>query len=64
MIDWNELTCDCQRCKIRKKEMDAKIKKIQKKTKSLEKDESKLLKADKKQDAKIAKCNMMMKKKK
>jgi len=43
--------------------MDAKIKKIQKKTASLAKDESKLLKADKKQDAKMKKCNMEIKKK-
>lgn len=44
--------------------MDKKIKAIQKDTKSLEKKESKLLKADKKNDAKMAKCcDMKMKKK-
>lgn len=43
--------------------MDAKIKKIQKKTKSLAKDEASLLKLDKKQDKKIDKCDMKMKKK-
>lgn len=43
--------------------MDSKIKAIQKKTKSLAKDEGKLLKMDKKQDAKIKKCSMKMKKK-
>lgn len=45
-------------------EMDAKIKKIQKKTKSLEKDESKLLKADKKRDKACSMGEKMMKKKK
>lgn len=36
--------------------MDAKIKKIQKKTAALAKDEKQLLKLDKKQDKKISKC--------
>lgn len=44
--------------------MDKKIKKIQQKTKSLEKDEASLLKADKKQDMKIEKCDSKMMKKK
>ncbi len=44
--------------------MDKKIKKIQKKTKELEKDEASLLKMDKKHDKKLDKCDMMMKKKK
>jgi hypothetical protein len=42
--------------------MDAKIKKIQKTTRKLAKQESSLLKADKKQDAKMGKCKMMKKK--
>jgi len=42
--------------------MDAKIKSIQKDTKKLEKKESALLKEDKKQDKKIMKCDMKMKK--
>ena len=41
--------------------MDAKIKKLQKKTKSLAKDESKLLKEDKKHDKVIDKAKMKMK---
>ena len=44
--------------------MDAKIKKMQKKTKSLEKDESKLLKEDKKRDKFCEYGEKMMKKKK
>ena len=44
--------------------MDAKIKKIQKENKKEGKDLSSLLKADKKQDAKMKKCEMKMKKKK
>ncbi len=43
--------------------MDKKIKKIQKDTKKLAKEESSLLKADKKQDKKMAACEMKMKKK-
>lgn len=42
--------------------MDKAIKKIQSKTKSLAKDESKLLKADKKNDKKLMKCDKMKKK--
>lgn len=42
--------------------MDAKIKNLQSKTKSLVKDEAKLLKADRKQDAKMSKCAKMKKK--
>jgi hypothetical protein len=44
--------------------MDAKIKKLQKKTKDLEKGEAALLKADKKRDAKCEYGAKMMKKKK
>lgn len=44
--------------------MDKKIKKIQQKTKSLEKDESALLKADKKRDKVCDYGEKMMKKKK
>ena len=36
--------------------MDAKIKKLTKKTQSIVKDEKNLLKADKKQDKKLSKC--------
>jgi hypothetical protein len=43
--------------------MDKKIKAIQKTTKDLEHKESSLLKADKKQDSKMKKCDMMKKKK-
>ena len=43
--------------------MDKKIKKILKKEKSTVKETKQLLKMDKKQDAKIAKCDMKMKKK-
>jgi hypothetical protein len=43
--------------------MDAKIKKIIGKEKGLEKSTKSLLKLDKKQDKKIGKCDMMMKKK-
>lgn len=42
--------------------MDKKIKKIQAENKKEGKDLSKLLKADKKQDKKMEKCDMMMKK--
>lgn len=42
--------------------MDSKIKSIQKDTKKLAKKESMLLKADKKQDAKMMKCDMKKKK--
>lgn len=44
--------------------MDKKIKKLQSTTKKLAKDESSLLKMDKKHDRKLDKCDMMMKKKK
>jgi hypothetical protein len=43
--------------------MDSKIKKILKKEKGAVKDTKQLLKMDKKQDAKMAKCDMKMKKK-
>lgn len=43
--------------------MDKKIKKIESKEKSALKDTKDLLKMDKKQDAKMAKCDMKMKKK-
>ncbi len=43
--------------------MDKKIKKLEKKEKSLVKDTKNLLKADKKNDKKIASCGMMEKKK-
>lgn len=42
--------------------MDKAIKKIQKKTKELAKDEGKLLAMDKKHDKKLKKCDMMKKK--
>jgi len=42
--------------------MDSKIKKILKKEKGAVKDTKQLLKMDKKQDAKMAKCKMMKKK--
>ena len=62
MINWDELpTCDCQRCKERKKEMDEKIKKLQKNTHKLQKEEASLLKADKKHDKIIAKAKKKMK---
>lgn len=44
--------------------MHSKIKKLQKDTKKIEKEEASLLKIDKKHDKKIEKCDMMMKKKK
>lgn len=44
--------------------MDKKIKKIEKNEKIALKDTKELLKMDKKQDKKIEKCDMMMKKKK
>lgn len=44
--------------------MDAKIKKVMRKNESEEKDLKSLLKADKKQDKKLEKCDMKMKKKK
>ncbi len=44
--------------------MDKKIKELQKGTKKLAKQESSLLKMDKKHDKKLDKCDMMMKKKK
>lgn len=44
--------------------MDKKIKSIMKDTKKIEKKESSLLKADKKQDKKMDRCDMKMKKKK
>ena len=44
--------------------MDKKIKKIAPKEKSALKETKQLLKMDKKQDKKVAKCDMMMKKKK
>lgn len=43
--------------------MDEKIKAMQKDTKKVVKDESKLLKMDKKNDKKLDKCGMMEKKK-
>lgn len=43
--------------------MDKKIKKIEAKEKSALKDTKELLKMDKKQDKKMDKCKMMMKKK-
>jgi len=43
--------------------MDDKIKKLQKSTKKVMKEESSLLKADKKNDMKMAKCKKSMKKK-
>lgn len=43
--------------------MDRKIKALQKKTKSLAKDEANLLKADKKMDKKMASCAKMKMKK-
>lgn len=44
--------------------MDKKIKKIEAKEKSALKETKELLKMDKKQDKKLEKCDMMMKKKK
>lgn len=44
--------------------MDKKINKLRRDTKKIEKEEVALLKADKKHDKKLAKCDMMMKKKK
>ena len=44
--------------------MDKKIKKIMTGTKKLEKQETSLLKMDKKHDKKLEKCDMKMKKKK
>jgi hypothetical protein len=43
--------------------MDKKIKKIQTATRKLQKEESSLLKMDKKHDKKLEKCDMKMKKK-
>lgn len=43
--------------------MDQKIKKIQKVTKKLAKEEASLIKMDKKHDRKMAKCDKMMKRK-
>jgi hypothetical protein len=63
VIDWDNLICDCERCKIRKKEMDKKIKKIIKTEKGLEKSTKSLLKQDIKNDKKLEKCDMKMKKK-
>ncbi len=63
MIDWKNLTCDCQRCKERKELMDQAIKKVKK---NIDKKMDSLVKADVKRDKKIEKCDskMMMKKKK
>ena len=63
MIDWDELTCDCERCKQRKDVMDKKIKKIIKKEKGLEKSTKSLLKEDKKHDKVVERAEKIVKKK-
>jgi hypothetical protein len=60
MIDWKNLTCDCQRCKDRKELMDKKIKSAKK---VMDKKMDSLVKADVKRD-KECDSKMMMKKKK
>lgn len=61
-IDW----WDCPKCDNEEEgeKMDAKIKKIEKTNAKEGKQLKSLLKADKKQDKKMDKCDMMMKKKK
>ena len=61
MIDWDELTCDCQICEKRTKEMDRLIKKDKKK---MDKMMDTLVKKDIPRDKKLEKCDMKMKKKK
>lgn len=59
MIDWDEFTCDCDRCKKRKEEMDKKIKSVKK---VMDKKMDSLVKADVKRD-KACDSKMMKKKK-
>lgn len=60
----DRLAIECINLKNENGIMDKKIKKIEKKEKSALKDTKELLKMDKKQDKKMAKCDMKMKKKK